>query len=78
MQDLAACKGDDTILLRDVYTRECWLESWEWRGPHEEVGTMCHIGSGHFFLLAYQVCKFHSLNVNCKVPTMHFLRNQKF
>lgn len=74
MQDLAACKGNYVILLREVYTRECWLESWEWRGPHEELGTMCHIDS-RYFLLAHQVCKLHSLNVNCKGPTMHFLRN---
>lgn len=39
MQDLAACKGDDVILLKEVYTRECWLERLEWNGPHEEVGT---------------------------------------
>lgn len=39
---------------------------------------MCHIGSGYFFLLVHQVCNLHSLNVNCKGPTMHFLRNQKF
>lgn len=78
MQDPTACKGDDVILLREEYTRDCWLERWERSGPHEEVGTVYNIGSGYFFLLAHQFCKLHSFNVNCKGPTMQFLRNQNY
>lgn len=74
------CKGDHVRLLGGGRDRGHVPGSVGFRAPSGVVlmreGITCHTGSAYLFLLALQVCNLHSLNVNCKSPTLHFLRNQ--
>lgn len=73
------CKGDHVRLLGRE-GRGHVPGSVGFRAPSGVVlmreGITCHTGSAYLFLLAPQVCNLHSLNVNCKSPILHFLRNQ--